>query len=289
MLYVNAKMGQALGNTYNKQMKFEAREEYFIKNGGILLEKHIALSKGQGIGPRQVKIFSTEEIQKATNCYDPDLFLGSMLRGMVYKGILDNHVVTIRSPPELDPNPELIDHVLTEVSAGMMMNHSNTVKLNGCCLETYVPIPIYEFCPNSSLYQNLHGGVAISNSLKWGDRLRVAADIAHALSYMHNALSKPVVHRNVHSEAILLDESIHAKLANSGYCVMITPGESSQRWPLKGTPGYIDLEYVETQEVTDKCDVYSFGVLMLELLTRRQPLMMANDGRELVDAFVSAV
>lgn len=112
--------------------------------------------------------------------------------------------------------------------------------------------------PNGTLFHCLHGGTALNKNLKWSYRLRVATDIAYALSYMHNDLSKPVVHRDVRSLGTLLDQSFSAKLASFGFSVSITPGEKPKKWPIQGTPGYIDLEYVETEEVTDKCDVLGF-------------------------------
>lgn len=281
-------MGQPLTkNKKKKDVKFEIKDEYFIRNGGILLEKQIAFSKGQNIGSRQLKIFSVKDMEKATNCFDPDIVIQKIL-GTIYKGTLEDRIVAIRAPVDLAPTPWVIDLLLTEASIGAVMSHSNLVKLYGCCLETCIPILVYEFVPNQSLFRHLHVGTGFTN-LKWAYRLRVAIDISYALSYMHNALSKPVVHRGLRSHIILLDDSFHAKLSNLGKSVLITPGESTQSWPVQGVAGYIDPEYMETKEVTEKCDVYSFGVLMLELLTRREPHMMAKDGMDLVDMFLSAV
>ncbi|KAK9692190.1 hypothetical protein RND81_09G247100 [Saponaria officinalis] len=166
------------------------------------------------------------------------------------------------------------------------MNHENLVKIYACCLETCVPIMVYEYLPNGSLFRHLHRS---RNRMKWCDRLRVATDTAYALSYMHNALSRPVVHRDVQSFSVLLNQSFRGKLSNFGYSVSVTPGETSQRWPVLGCPGFIDPEYIETGVVTEKCDVYSFGVLLLELITGKQPAIMASNGTDLVDVFVSAV
>ncbi|XP_074318849.1 wall-associated receptor kinase-like 1 [Silene latifolia] len=288
-------IGQTKLNWKNRKVaqKFESKEEYFIENGGILLEKQMALSQGRNIEAGMLKILSKSEIEKATNNYDPDQIIGSFHGGTIYKGIFDDKVVAIRTPSKFDSNPELVNLFLTDVSIGMVICHNNMVKIYGCCLETCVPMMVYEFCPNNDLYRYLHGDMELRNLLKWRDRLRVATDTAYALSYMHNALSKPVVHRDVMSFGILLDSLYHAKLANFGHSVVITPGKKDQRWPVHGTPGYIDPEYIETEEVTkkkevtEKCDVYSFGVLMLELLTSRDPVEMARCGNDLVDDFVS--
>lgn len=287
-------MGQ-IQTTYKKKIKskkgpkFDSKEEYFIKNGGILLEKQIALSQGQHKGAGQLKIFSREDMEKATNNYDPALIIGSSYYGTVYKAILEDRIVAVKVPPLVDPNSKLVDPYLTEVSTLVVMNNDNMVKLYGCCLETFIPMLVYGYMSNGGLFQLLHGDVPSGMRIKWADCLRVATDAAYALSYMHNALSKPVVHRNVKSLSIVLDHSLHGKLSNFVYSVSITPRDTTQKWPVEGTPGYIDPEYIETQKVTDKCDVYSFGVLMLELLTRKQPSMMSRDGADLVDEFVSAV
>ncbi|KAK9673440.1 hypothetical protein RND81_12G168200 [Saponaria officinalis] len=269
--------------------KFESKEEYFRKNGAILLEKQMALSKGQDIGARQMKIFSEKELRNATNNYDPDLVtgrLGSNHWTIVYKASLDDRTVVIKTPREVGPCPELTDLLLTDVSVGMVICHTNMVKIYGCCLETCIPMIVYEFYPNKDLHRYLHG-IGLHKPLKWSSRLKGATDIAYALSYMHNALPKPVVHRDVMSYGVLLDSSFQAKLKNFGYSVSITPGKKDESWPVRGTPGYIDPEYIETWKVTDKCDVYSFGVLMLEMLTGLDPIGMARRGKWLVAEFAS--
>ncbi|KAK9670601.1 hypothetical protein RND81_13G212300 [Saponaria officinalis] len=163
------------------------------------------------------------------------------------------------------------------------------VGIYGCCLETCVPMTIHEYCPNMDLHHHLHGDLAFQKPLTWISRLRAAVDIGYALSYMHNALTKLVVHRDIMSFGILLDSSFHARLAYFGHSVAITPGKKDQSLPVHGTPGYVDPEYIETQQVTEKCDVYSFGVLMLELLTSKDPFEMARCGQNLVQDFVSEV
>ncbi|XP_074318836.1 wall-associated receptor kinase-like 2 [Silene latifolia] len=273
-----------MGQTQTKK-KFDSKEEYFILNGNIFLEKQLGLSRGQNTGSRQLKTLSISEIDKAINNYDPSLVLDSS-ESTVYKGVIENQVVAVKVPTDFQLNSDFIDLYLTEAATAMVMNHENLIKVYGCCLETYIPIMVYEYFPNGSLFNLLHVN---NNRIKWCDRLRVATDTAYALSYMHTALSRPIVHRNVQSFIILLDQSFRAKLSNFGYSVTLTPGETTQRWPVLGTPGYIDPEYVETKKVTEKCDVYSFGVLLLELLTGKQPIVMALHETDLVDVFVSAV
>ncbi|XP_021771864.1 wall-associated receptor kinase-like 22 [Chenopodium quinoa] len=287
-------MGQTLtkGKIKSKRKpKFDSKEEYFIKNGGILLEKQFALSQGHHKGVGQLKIFSSKDIEKATNNYNPNYLSGTDgNKYILYRATIDDRAVAIKAPFEPEPKPELRDLSLTAASTVMVMNHDNMIKLYGCCLETFVPILVYEFPPCANLFDHLHTNIASNKRvITWIDHLRVATGTAYALSYMHTALPKPVVHRNVKSLSIFFDDSFRAILTNFGYSVSITPGENTKGWPVKGTPGYLDPEYVETREVTDKCDVYSFGVLLLELLTRRPPCVMAENGIDLVSVFVSMV
>ncbi|KAL2926478.1 putative wall-associated receptor kinase-like 16 [Bienertia sinuspersici] len=274
------------------KLRLESKE-YFIKYGGILLEKQISLSQGRDTEAGQLKNFSLKDIKKATNNLDPVLLkvssLGSNFNSNFYIATVEDRNLVFGISLQTEPDPELIDRILTNAAIIMVMNHENMVRLYGCCLETAVPILVYLLVPNGGLFQYLHCDIASGKRIKWADLLRVATDVAYALSYLHNALLKPVVHRDVNSSSVLLDCSFRAKLANFGHAVSITPGEKPEKLPVEGTPGYIDPEYIETQEVTVKCDVYSFGVFVLELLTRKQPLMMARDGVDLVDVFVSAV
>ncbi|KAL9233492.1 hypothetical protein vseg_008483 [Gypsophila vaccaria] len=282
---------KVLPKNKNKQKeveKFESKEEYFNKNGGILLEKYISLSQGQNV-TCHLKIISQEEIKHATNNYDPQLIVDRIRDANVYRATLEDRVVVIKTPRHLDLKPELVDLFLTEVSISMVTRHENMNKIFGCCLETYVPMILYDYTTRrgDGLYWLLHGETALQNPLNWRARLKGATGIAYALSYMHNALAKPLVHRDVKSRAILIDSSFNAILVNIAYSVSITPGKKQRRWPVYGTPGYIDPEYIETRELTDKCDVYSFGVLMLELLTGVDPSEMAKCGKDLVGDFVT--
>ncbi|KAK9692196.1 hypothetical protein RND81_09G247600 [Saponaria officinalis] len=274
----------------NKEVqRFVSKEEYFIKNGAILLEKKIALSQGKD-SDKGHKFFSEDEIRKATRNYDSEFIIGSYQMVVTYKGTLDGRNVSIATSEEHESYPELVEHFLTQISLATVSYHNNLLRVYGCCLETYVPMVVYQLFPRSSdVHGRSHGDMALQMPMKWRDRLRVASDIGYALSYMHNAFSKPVVIRDIASSSIHIDTPFCAKLTNFAHSVFITPGKKNLQLPIHGALGYMDPEYIETREVTEKCDVYNFGVLMLELLTARDPVEMARHGKDLVDEFVSAV
>ena len=135
---------------------FKAKEEYFIQNGAMLLEKQITCNQGRDIEP--VKIFSAKEIQQATNNYDPNLILGSDI-ATVYKGMLDEREVAIKvkGPPIYCSIELMVDFFLQQVTIKQLINHKNVVRLYGCCLETKIPMLVLEFICNSTLFDHLHG------------------------------------------------------------------------------------------------------------------------------------
>ncbi|KAL7263077.1 hypothetical protein ACSBR1_001286 [Camellia fascicularis] len=254
---------------YRQRNIINLREKFFQQNGGIMLQQQLSIREGSA---QPSKIFTAEDLKKATNNYHESRILGQGGQGTVYKGVLpDNTVVAIKKSKVAEQSQSQIEQFINEVIVLSQVNHRNVVKLLGCCLETQVPLLVYEFITNGTLYDHIHT-VGGTSSITWENRLRIATETAAALSYLHSAASTPIIHRDVKSTNILLHNNYVAKVSDFGSSRLIPVDQTQLTTLVQGTLGYLDPEYFQTSQLTERSDVYSFGVVLVELLTGKKAI-----------------
>ncbi|XP_050143446.1 leucine-rich repeat receptor protein kinase HPCA1-like [Malus sylvestris] len=214
--------------------------------------------------------FSYDELKKCTNNFSDSNEIGSGGYGKVYRGMLsDGQVIAIKRARQGSMQGGV--EFTTEIELLSRVHHKNVVGLLGFCFEQGEQMLVYEYMPNGTLRESLSGRSGIH--LNWKRRLQITLGSARGLAYLHELANPPIIHRDVKSTNILLDEHLTAKVTDFGLSKLVNDsGKGHVSTQVKGTLGYMDPEYYMTQQLTEKSDVYSFGVVMLELITARQPI-----------------
>ncbi|EOA37407.1 hypothetical protein CARUB_v10011311mg [Capsella rubella] len=259
-----------------KRRMNKRKKKFFERNGGLLLQQQLHTREGN---VEKTRIFSSTELEKATENFSENRILGQGGQGTVYKGMLvDGKTVAVKKSTVVDEDK--LEEFINEVVILSQINHRHVVKLLGCCLETEVPVLVYEFVVNGNLFQHIHEE-SDDYTVSWAVRLRISVDIAGALSYLHSAASSPIYHRDIKSTNILLDEKYRAKVSDFGTSRSVTVDHTHWTTIISGTVGYVDPEYYGSSQYTDKSDVYSFGVILVELLTGEKPVIALENSREI--------
>lgn len=214
-----------------------------------------------------VDVMDYNLLKSATNNFEKSEILGEGGFGCVYKAQLDDNLFV--AVKRLDNQTrDAIKEFQTEVDILSKIQHPNIITLLGYCVHDETKLLVYELMQNGSLDTQLHGP-SCGSKLTWHCRMKIALDTARGLEYLHEHCKPSIIHRDLKSSNILLDSRFNAKLSDFGLAVM---DGANKNIKLSGTLGYVAPEYLLDGKLTDKSDVYAFGVVLLELLLRRRPV-----------------
>ncbi|XP_009796095.2 serine/threonine-protein kinase ZRK4-like [Nicotiana tabacum] len=257
------------------------KEQYYLKNGSAVLEELIALCDGKSRIP--LRYFSAIEIERAIKHSEKSLY--TCQRHMV-KGLLDKSIVLVSFAYTTFVAKS--NDICHDIAITSQMSHlKNVLKLIGCCLEYAEPVLVYEYVEAITLDDLLfHKGYYYNharNSLSWESRLRIANAIASAILYLHSEFTTPIIYVDLHSQKVLIDQSSGvAKLFDFSLSIALPPGELEvDAQGVRGTCGYSDPEYACSGIVTQKTDVFGFGVILFQLLTGKRALIVNGEMRDL--------
>ncbi|GAB2277296.1 hypothetical protein Dimus_012004 [Dionaea muscipula] len=217
------------------------------------------------------RLFSLEELVSATSNFLPECLVGKGGSSQVFRGSLpDGQELAVKI---LKPTEDVLSEFITEIEIITAINHKNIISLLGYCFEDNNLILVYDYLPRGSLEDNLHGNKKDDDAFGWEQRYKVAVGVAEALGYLHNECSQPVIHRDVKSSNILLSCDFQPQLADFGLASWASNDSSYKVYTdVAGTFGYLAPEYFMHGKVTEKIDVYAYGVVLLELLSGRKPI-----------------
>ncbi|KAJ0079548.1 hypothetical protein Patl1_23012 [Pistacia atlantica] len=218
--------------------------------------------------------FSKAEIDAAIGFYPEIKYLGRGSAGQVYKGVLPSGQVVAIKHMNRSNNT---DSFTREVEGLSRVRHPNLVCLFGCCIEGGEHFLVYEYCPSGNLAQHLLRKDVV---LTWERRVKILRDCALALRYLHHNIDGCIVHRDIKLTNILLTEDMEPKLSDFGLAKMLGMEESKVFTDVRGTIGYMDPEYMTNAKLTCASDIYSFGIVALQLLSGQKVIELDLDARE---------
>lgn len=214
-------------------------------------------------------LFDYEVIRDSTANFDRNNMLGRGGFGEVYKGTLpDRRIVAVKKLNEREEITQAAEEFLTEVRVLTSVRHRNLVRLLGCCTRGRQRLLVYEFMSNNSLNKHLFG--EIESVLSWEIRLNIIVGTARGLAYLHEDSVVRIIHRDIKCGNILLDDKFNPKIADFGLAKFFPEDESHVSTRFGGTMGYTAPEYVVHGQLTEKVDVYSYGMVVLEIVSGRK-------------------
>ncbi|KAK9944944.1 hypothetical protein M0R45_010484 [Rubus argutus] len=261
-----------------------ARESSLHKRSGIgsMLSSSIASSTSVALMSTMatsilsVKTFPRSELEKATNKFSSQRVLGEGGFGRVYHGIMEDGTEVAVKVLTRDNNQNGDREFIAEVEMLSRLHHRNLVKLIGICIEGHARSLVYELIRNGSVESHLHGVDKKKGPLDWDARMKIALGAARGLAYLHEDSNPRVIHRDFKASNVLLEDDFTPKVSDFGLAREATEGSHHISTRVMGTFGYVAPEYAMTGHLLVKSDVYSYGVVLLELLSGRKPVDMSH-------------
>ncbi|OAY81195.1 putative serine/threonine-protein kinase, partial [Ananas comosus] len=219
--------------------------------------------------------YTLRELEVATGFFADENVIGEGGYGIVYHGVLeDGTQVAVKNL--LNNRGQAEREFKVEVEAIGRVRHKNLVRLLGYCAEGAHRILVYEYVDNGNLEQWLHGDVGPRSPLTWDIRMNIILGTAKGLMYLHEGLEPKVVHRDIKSSNILLDKQWNPKVSDFGLAKLLGSERSYITTRVMGTFGYVAPEYASTGMLNERSDVYSFGILIMEILSGRNPVNLVE-------------
>lgn len=223
--------------------------------------------------------FTLRDLEMATHHFSSNNIIGEGGYGVVYRGLLINGT-EVAVKKLVNNLGQAEKEFRVEVEAIGHVRHKNLVRLLGYCIEGVHRMLVYEYVNNGNLDQWLHGAMRHHGTLTWEARIKVLLGTAKALAYLHESIEPKVVHRDIKSSNILIDTDFNAKVSDFGLAKLLDSGESHITTRVMGTFGYVAPEYANSGLLNEKSDIYSFGVLLLESITARDPVDYSRPANE---------
>ncbi|KAF5744070.1 serine/threonine-protein kinase CDL1 [Tripterygium wilfordii] len=263
-------------NKVAKRLKSQKRINHEDKRG-VNHEDKGGFANMQVDKEKGLQVFTFKQLHSATGGFTKSNVVGNGAFGLVYRGVLsDGRKVAIKFLDQAGKQGE--EEFKMEVELLCWLRSPYLLALLGYCSDSNRKLLVYQFMTNGGLQEHLYplsGSNSLTSKLNWETRLRIALEAAKGLEYLHEHVNPPVIHRDFKSSNILLDKDFHAKISDFGLAKLGSEkagGHVSTR--VLGTQGYVAPEYALTGHLTTKSDVYSYGVVLLELLTGRVPVDM---------------
>ncbi|CAL0313464.1 unnamed protein product [Lupinus luteus] len=223
--------------------------------------------------------YTLRELEDSTDGFADENVIGEGGYGIVYHGVLkDNTHVAIKNL--LNNKGQAEREFKVEVEAIGRVRHKNLVRLLGYCAEGAHRMLVYEYVDSGNLEQWLHGDVGPCSPLTWENRMNIILGTAKGLTYLHEGLEPKVVHRDIKSSNILIDKQWNSKVSDFGLAKLLGSDSSYITTRVMGTFGYVAPEYASTGMLNERSDVYSFGILIMEVITGRNPVDYRRPGEE---------